>query len=210
MWHPPSESMLLSAVGGMTDTLHRPSGHLVSKDSLHAVCTYDKSPQSQAATPPSHTPGALAGRPPALEGGARGAARGAHHGLAPEAAPVLQAQHAAAGLVAHCALGAHGQVSFQPLVRHGDLQAERRHTLPQRPAGHGGPGRMPLDGLPRGTAPHTGGGKARSARRCPPTAPARDWRRSSCGGPERRGSRSKPGGGELSTGRRGRESQWSP
>lgn len=37
--HPPSESMLLSAVGGMTDTLHRPSGHLVCKDSLHDVCT---------------------------------------------------------------------------------------------------------------------------------------------------------------------------
>lgn len=37
--HPPSESMLLRAVGGMTDTLHRPSGHLVTRESLHAVCT---------------------------------------------------------------------------------------------------------------------------------------------------------------------------
>lgn len=37
--YPPSESMLLSAVGGMTDTLHSPSGHLVSKESLHDVCT---------------------------------------------------------------------------------------------------------------------------------------------------------------------------
>lgn len=37
VWYPPSESMLLRAVGGMTDTLHRPSGHLVSKDSLHDV-----------------------------------------------------------------------------------------------------------------------------------------------------------------------------
>ena len=44
VWYPPSESMLLRAVGGMTDTLHRPSGHLVSKDSLHAVCTWNMDP----------------------------------------------------------------------------------------------------------------------------------------------------------------------
>lgn len=37
MQHLPSESILLSAVGGMTDTLHSPSGHFVTKDSLHEV-----------------------------------------------------------------------------------------------------------------------------------------------------------------------------
>lgn len=52
-----------------------------------------------------------------------------HHGLAPQAAPVLQAQHAAAGLVTHRALGTYGQVPFQPLVRHGDLQTKQRHAL---------------------------------------------------------------------------------
>lgn len=147
MWHPPSESMLLRAVGGMTDTLHRPSGHLVSKDSLHAVCTWKES-HGRKGPRLARTP---AGRP-----GRGEAAALAHHGLAPQAAPVLQAQHAAAGLVARRALGAHGQVSLQPLVRHGDLGTERRHTL--------------------GTS-HTGGGKAGSARRCPPTAPARAWQR---------------------------------
>lgn len=35
----PSESMLLRAVGGMTDTLQRPRGHLVDNKSLHVVCT---------------------------------------------------------------------------------------------------------------------------------------------------------------------------
>lgn len=44
-----------------------------------------------------------------------------HHGLAPEAAPVLQAQYAATCLVTNNTLGTHRQVSFQPLVRHGDL-----------------------------------------------------------------------------------------
>lgn len=68
----------------------------------------------------------------------------AHHGLAPEAAPVLQTQHAATGLVTHCALGAHGQVPLQPLVRHGDLQATKRHAPgvssqpPRKPRGPSG------------------------------------------------------------------------
>lgn len=57
------------------------------------------------------------------------AAAGTHHGLAPEAAPVLKAQHAAAGLVTHRALGTHGQVPLQPLVRHGNLRATQRHAL---------------------------------------------------------------------------------
>lgn len=68
-----------------------------------------------------HTP---AGR----AGGAGGAGGPTHHGLAPEAAPVLQAQHAATGLVAHSALGTHRQVSFQPLVRHGNLQTKQEHA----------------------------------------------------------------------------------
>lgn len=55
-----------------------------------------------------------------------------HHGLAPETAPVLQAQHAAARLVAHRALGTHGQVPFQPLVRHGDLRTTKT-VRPQSP-----------------------------------------------------------------------------
>lgn len=177
MWHPPSESMLLRAVGGMTDTLHRPSGHLVSKDSLHAVCTWKES-HGRKGPRLARTP---AGRP-----GRGEAAALAHHGLAPQAAPVLQAQHAAAGLVARRALGAHGQVSLQPLVRHGDLRTERRHTL--------------------GTS-HTGGGKAGSARRCPPAAPARAWQRL---------ARTPEHGGPLQAGRKrtergpgGRESLWS-
>lgn len=55
MVYPPSESMLLRAVGGMTDTLHRPSGHLVSKDSLHAVCTWNTDPlvRGGAGIPPT-------------------------------------------------------------------------------------------------------------------------------------------------------------
>lgn len=74
---------------------------------------------------------------------------------------------------------------------------------------------MPPDGLHRGIALHRGGGKAGSARRCPPTAPARVWRRRARGAPEHRGSHSKPGGRELSMGRGQRESlssrcQWSP
>lgn len=44
-----------------------------------------------------------------------------HHGLAPKTAPVLQAQHAATSLVTHNALGTHRQISFQPLVGHGNL-----------------------------------------------------------------------------------------
>lgn len=57
----PSESMLLSAVGGMTDTLHRPSGHLVIKDSLHDVCTCNRMPVSGVQRL-SHTPGCWAGQ----------------------------------------------------------------------------------------------------------------------------------------------------
>ena len=115
--YPPSESMLLSAVGGMTDTLHRPSGHLVTRESLHTVCTCN----SGLRVTGGHRP------PPARQDPAQPAAASVpaggrtHHGLAPEAAPVLQTQHAAACLVTHRALGAHGQVALQPLVRHGDL-----------------------------------------------------------------------------------------
>lgn len=36
----PSESMLLRAVGGITDTLHWPSGHLMDSCSLHPACTW--------------------------------------------------------------------------------------------------------------------------------------------------------------------------
>lgn len=59
-----------------------------------------------------------------------------HRDLAPEAAPVLQAQHAAAGLVTHRALGAHGQVPLQPLVRHGNLQTKQARAR-DSPAPHG-------------------------------------------------------------------------
>lgn len=49
-----------------------------------------------------------------------------YHGLTPKAFPVLQAKHATTGLVADGALGAHGQVAFEPLVRHGNLRRGRR------------------------------------------------------------------------------------
>lgn len=100
----------------MTDTLHRPSGHLLSRESLHAVCTCNaRLLVTGGRRPPA--PRTLPG--PAAAGVPTGGH--AHHGLAPEAAPVLKAQHAAARLVTHRALGAHGQVPLQPLVRHGDL-----------------------------------------------------------------------------------------
>lgn len=131
-WNPPSESMLLRAVGGMTDTLHRPSGHLVTKDSLHAVCTWNKNPRITRGHSLLHIW-------PTVAGGMGCSHRGTdriqeratltHHGLAPQAAPVLQTQHAATGLVTHRALGTHRQISFQPLVRHGNLQTKQRHAL---------------------------------------------------------------------------------
>lgn len=40
VWCLPSESMLLSAVGGMMETLHWPRGHLRGYRSIQAVCTY--------------------------------------------------------------------------------------------------------------------------------------------------------------------------
>lgn len=49
--------------------------------------------------------------------------------LAPEAAPVLQPPHAAAVLVAHYALGADGQVAFQPLVGHGHLGGKKKKPI---------------------------------------------------------------------------------
>lgn len=55
--YPPSESMLLRAVGGMTDTLHRPSGHLVSRESLQDVCTWNQSRRiTRGHWPPPHPP----------------------------------------------------------------------------------------------------------------------------------------------------------
>lgn len=52
--------------------------------------------------------------------------QGAHcpyNGFAPQAPPVLQPPHAAAGPVADGTACAHGQVALQPLVGHGHLQA---------------------------------------------------------------------------------------
>lgn len=90
-------------------------------------------------TAPSHTPGrreewaALLFPPGHFPDPPEGRT---HRDLAPEAAPVLQAQHAAAGLVTHRALGAHGQVPLQPLVRHRNLQTKQTRAR-DGPAPHG-------------------------------------------------------------------------
>lgn len=50
-----------------------------------------------------------------------GSARGVHARAAPQAAPVQQAQHRPARLVADGALGGHGEVALHPLVGHDDV-----------------------------------------------------------------------------------------
>ena len=51
-----------------------------------------------------------------------------HHGFAPQAAPVLEPQHAAARLIAHRTLGTDRKVPFQPLVWHCNLKNTRTHA----------------------------------------------------------------------------------
>lgn len=50
-----------------------------------------------------------------------GPARRVHARPAPQAAPVLEPEHGAAGLVADGALAGHGEVALHPLVRHDDV-----------------------------------------------------------------------------------------
>lgn len=57
---------------------------------------------------------------------------GPHHGLAPQAAPVLQTQHAPAGLIAHRTPGTDRQVPLHPLVGHGDLGHTAHRAIRRR------------------------------------------------------------------------------
>lgn len=102
----PSESMLLRAVGGITDTLHWPSGHLRDSCSLHPACTWRTQTQSWM-----------------LFGSVVDFSRKncTHHGFTPQTTPVLKSQNTATGFITHRTFSANRQISLQPLMRHRDL-----------------------------------------------------------------------------------------
>ena len=180
--------MLLRAVGGMTDTLHRPSGHLVTNDSLQAVCTWNKNPHITRGHSLLHTwPAAMGGMGwPAVP---TGALTGPRRGRAHSPWPCTTGSASPAGAArcrrsCHTPCTWHSQAGFLPATGEAWQSADQaEHALGMRPsAPHTGHHKTLVKNAPRQTQPRhlLNTGRGRTGRSHPLRLPQhsmthRDW-----------------------------------